>query len=379
MNRLAILGSTGSIGTSCLDVVRHRPGDFSVAALVAGSSADVLRQQADEFSPSVAALAAPPEDDAGRASWPCEFVAGDEAIDAIVSGDDVDTVVAAIVGVAGLRSTLAAVEAGKRVALANKEAMVVAGPLVNAAAKASGATIVPVDSEHSALLQAIAAGGRDRVSRVILTASGGAFRGWPAEDLAAITPEQARQHPNWSMGEKITVDSATLMNKALEVIEAAWLFDLPPEQIDVVVHPQSIVHGLVEFVDGSVVAQLSPPDMRLPIQLALTWPDRVDCPIPRLDLATVGSLTFEPPDLERFPALRLAYDVLAAGGTAGAVLNAANEAAVARFLAGELQFPQIARLCETVLAAHTHDRSPDLPELMRQDRWARTEAARWTA
>ena len=377
MNRLAILGSTGSIGQSAVDVVRHRPGDFAVTALAAGTRAGELADQCREFSAHAAALSTEPPVglDFGRAEVGC----GDDAIDALVSRDDVDTVVAAIVGAAGLRSTLAAARAGKRIALANKEAMVVAGPLVKQAAAESGATIWPVDSEHSALLQALEAGPRDRVRRVILTASGGRFRNCTAAELDAVTPEEAGVHPTWDMGPKITIDSGTLMNKALEVIEAAWLFDLRPDQIDVVVHPQSIVHGLVEFVDGSVIAQLSPPDMKLPIQLALTWPDRRDAPTERLDLAALGRLDFEEPDTDRFPALRLAYDVLRAGGTAGAVLNAANEVAVQRFVDGDLRFTQIATLCRDVLRHHNHDPSPDLAGLMTQDRLAREEAARWNA
>ena len=377
MRRLAILGSTGSIGQSCLEVVRAAPHEFAVTALVAGTRGDELRRQCEEFSPEVAALAARPDHAVG--DWPCELGYGDDAIDAIARRDDVDIVVAAIVGAAGLRSTIAAAEAGKRIALANKEAMVVAGPLVQAIARRTGAAIWPVDSEHSALLQAIQAGPRERVRQVILTASGGRFRTRTAEELARVTPDEAAHHPTWDMGPKITVDSGTLMNKALEVIEAAWLFDLRGDEIGVVVHPQSIVHGMVEFVDGSVLAQLSPPDMKLPIQLALTWPDRLPAPTERLDLAAIGRLDFEPPDLDRFPALGLGYDVLAAGGTAGAVLNAANEVAVERFVSGAIRFVDIPALCRDVLGSHDHDPDPDLAVLFDQDRRARQEATRWTA
>ena len=377
MQRLAILGSTGSIGQSCLDVVRHAPDRFDVSALAAGRSGDALAAQCREFRPAAAALAERPQ--AGCDFGSTALAVGERAACDLVQRDDVDTVVAAIVGAAGLRSTIAAAEAGKRIALANKEAMVVAGPLVNAIAARTGATIVPVDSEHSALMQALASGPRERVRKVILTASGGRFRATPAADLDAVTPEQAADHPTWDMGPKITVDSGTLMNKALEVIEASLLFDLPADMIDVVVHPQSIVHGLVEFVDGSVIAQLSPPDMKLPIQLALTWPDRLDAPTQPLDLASLGRLEFETPDLDRFPALGLGFEVVRSGGTSGAVLNAANEVAVQRFLDGSLRFPQIATLCRDVLHGHEHDPSPDLNALMAQDRLARKDASRWTA
>ena len=374
MNRLAILGSTGSIGRSCLEVVRHRPDDFQVTALVAGSSEQALREQAAEFAPAISVLAGA---ERTPGDWPGQVAIGGDAVEEVVCRDDVDIVVAAIVGAAGLRSTVAAAKAGKRIALANKEAMVVAGGLVRSIADASGSEIWPVDSEHSALLQAMQSGPRERVRKVILTASGGQFRTTPADELDSVTPEQAGRHPTWNMGPKITIDSGTLMNKALEVIEAAWLFDLPAGQIDVVVHPQSIVHGLVEFVDGSVLAQMSPPDMRLPIQLALTWPDRLTAPTEPLDLAALSQLDFEAPDTTRFPALLLGYDVLRRGGTAGAVLNAANEVAVDRFCRREIRFPEIARLCEDVLARHDHESDPTLDTLFAHDALARQEAHSW--
>jgi 1-deoxy-D-xylulose-5-phosphate reductoisomerase len=288
-----------------------------------------------------------------------------------------DRVLSAIVGAAGLRGTWAALEAGKIVALANKETLVVAGPLVLDLARRRGGTILPVDSEHSAIYQALQAGKSKEVRRVILTSSGGPFRGRSARSLADVTPEEALRHPTWRMGPKISIDSATLMNKALEVIEARWLFGLEPGQIEVVVHPESLVHSLVEFVDGSVLAQLSPPDMRLPVQYALTYPDRVPGPCPLLDVTRAFSLTFEPPDVETFPCLELGFEVMRRGGTAGAALNAANEAAVARFLGGEIRFLDIPRACRAVLDHHSFDPRPTLDGLWKVDAWARQEVVRW--
>ena len=290
---------------------------------------------------------------------------------------EVDRVLSEIVGAAGLLGTWTAVEAGKVVALANKETLVVAGPLVMDLARRRGATILPVDSEHSAIFQCLKAGTAKEVRRVILTSSGGPFRGKTAKEIENVTAEEALKHPTWRMGPKISIDSATLMNKALEVIEARWLFDLKPEQIEVVVHPESVVHSMVEFVDGSVIAQLSPPDMRLPVQLALTYPDRVPGPCPMLDLTKAQTLTFEPPDRETFPALELGFEVMRRGGTAGAALNAANEAAVARFLAGEIRFPDISRACRAALDHHTFDPAPSLDDLWKVDAWARREVALW--
>jgi 1-deoxy-D-xylulose-5-phosphate reductoisomerase len=284
----------------------------------------------------------------------------------------------AIVGAAGLEGTWAALEAGKTVALANKETLVVAGPLVMDLARRRNATILPVDSEHSAIFQAMAAGRPKEVRRVILTSSGGPFRGKSARQLAEVTPEEALRHPTWKMGPKISIDSATLMNKALEVIEARWLFGLEPDQIEVVVHPESIVHSMVEFIDGSVVAQLSPPDMKLPIQYAFTYPDRVAGSCPILDLTRAMTLHFEPPDRETFTALDLGFEVMKRAGTSGAALNAANEAAVARFLTGEIGFLDIARACRSVLDNHPFDPRPSLDALWRVDAWARQEVGRWT-
>jgi 1-deoxy-D-xylulose-5-phosphate reductoisomerase len=277
-----------------------------------------------------------------------------------------------------LRSTWAAVEAGKAVALANKETLVMAGPLVMALAARCGATILPVDSEHSAVHQALCSGQHADVKRIVLTASGGPFRTKPREALATVTPAEALAHPTWSMGPKITIDSATMMNKALEIIEARWLFDMPAEKIAVLVHPQSIVHSMVEFVDGSVIAQLSPPDMRLPIQYALTYPERTEGPARKFDFTRPMTLEFEPPDVERFPAVRLGHEAAARGGTAGAVLNAANEAAVGRFLAGGLRFTDIAEACARVLDEHPFEAEPTLDEILRLDSWARQEVATWS-
>jgi 1-deoxy-D-xylulose-5-phosphate reductoisomerase len=306
-----------------------------------------------------------------------ELLVGHAGLERVVRLPEVDIVVAAIVGSAGLTGTWAALEAGKTVALANKETLVMAGPQVMRLASQRGAKILPVDSEHSAVFQLLQGRARSEVRRIILTASGGPFRQWTREAMEQATVADALAHPTWKMGQKITVDSATMMNKALEIIEARWLFDLAPEQIAVAVHPQSIVHSLVEFVDGSVVAQLSPPDMRLPIQYALDWPKRHASPAQRLDLSRGLQLDFEPPDEDRFPALRLGREVARSGGTAGAVLNAANEAAVASFLAGEMPFMEIVPACRAVLESHPFDPAPTLDELLRLDRWARQEISRW--
>src|SRR5262249_34725091 len=289
----------------------------------------------------------------------------------------VDVVVSAIVGAAGLEGTWAALEAGKTVAVANKETLVMAGPLVMELAAARKSRILPVDSEHSALFQLMQRGRADEIERVVLTASGGPFRGCKARELADVTPDEALKHPTWRMGPKITVDSATLMNKALEVIEARWLFGLPPEKIDVIIHPESVIHSFVEFTDGSVLAQLSPPDMRLPIQYALTYPERVSGPARRLNWRELSQFDFEQIDHETFPAVQLGYEVARRGGTCGAVLNAANEAAVGRFLAGDLRFLDIPRACRDVLAHHAYSARPSLAELAALDCWARLEVGRW--
>ncbi len=302
---------------------------------------------------------------------------GRDAIVALAQDPEADIVLSAIVGAAGLEATWAALDAGKTVALANKESLVVGGSLVMELSRRKGAPILPVDSEHSAIFQALRSGKAGEVKKVVLTSSGGPFRGRGRRELENVTPEEALQHPTWRMGKKISIDSATLMNKALEVIEVRWLFDLEPSQIEVVVHPESIVHSIVEFVDGSAIAQLSPPDMRLPIQYALTYPDRIRGGCPTLDWSKVWELRFEPPDHETFPALGLGFEVARRGGTAGAALNAANEAAVARFLHGSLRFVDISRVCRSVLDSHRFDVCPTIEDLKRVDAWARLEVDRW--
>jgi len=380
MKRIAVLGSTGSIGTSCLEVIAAHRSEMSLVGITAHNSWELLGQQATTFAPRYAVLcdsSLKGEIDTSVFGDRTELLFGDEGIQRLVTDEEVDVVVTGIVGAAGLRGTWAALESGKRVAVANKETLVVAGPLVMELARSCQAEVIPVDSEHSAIFQALHAGRSQEIRRVVLTSSGGPFRGATADQLAEVTPEQALAHPTWQMGPKITVDSATMMNKALEVIEARWLFGLEVDQIEVAVHPQSIVHSMVEFVDGSVIAQLSPPDMKLPIQYALTYPDRAPSPTGSLDFNTPFSLDFEPPDLDAFPALGLGFEVARQGGTAGAVLNAANEAAVERFLDGRLGFDDIPRLCQDILDNHDFDPSPQLDDLLQQDRRARTEARRW--
>lgn len=379
--RVTLLGATGSIGTSCLDVVRASGGKLAFDTLTAHSRWQELAKACEEFSPSHVVLTGVRPQDIAANAFPSSVrvLYGSDAVAERAASADSEVIVSAIVGAAGLYGTWAAIEVGKTIGLANKETMVVAGPLVTQLADRTGSKIIPVDSEHSAIFQALACGKGQEVARLILTASGGPFRKRTAEQLQNVTAADALNHPTWDMGPKITIDSATLMNKALEVIEARWLFGFGSDQISVVVHPQSIVHSMVEFVDGSVLAQLSPPDMRLPVQYALSWPERWPGVSPRLDLTTAFGLSFEPPDLERFPALELGFEVARLGGTAGAVLNAANEVAVSRFLKGELSFLDIARLNRSILAAHDFDAEPTLDVVLRLDRWAREEADHWTS
>jgi 1-deoxy-D-xylulose-5-phosphate reductoisomerase len=376
---VVILGSTGSIGRSTLDVIGHLGTRARAVGLSAHRNLARLVEQAWEYRPRwvIATDEAVGRDvDWGALPPETQVLLGDEGVAEAVSDAEVDVVVAAMVGSAGIRGTWAAVEAGKRVALANKESLVMAGPLVMGLARERDAAILPVDSEHSAVFQALSAGRRADLKRIVLTASGGPFRGLSLAELENVTVEQALAHPTWDMGPKITVDSATMMNKALEIIEARWLFDLRPDQIDVVIHPQSVVHSFVEFCDGSVVAQMSPPDMRLPIQFALTWPERYDSPADRMDWASGFSLAFEPADYDRFDALRLGLEAARSGGTTGAVLSAANEAAVAAFLRGEMRFCEIVPTCRRVMEQHTFDASPSLEQLFAADRWARAEVER---
>ncbi|HYV35138.1 MAG TPA: 1-deoxy-D-xylulose-5-phosphate reductoisomerase [Gemmataceae bacterium] len=379
--RVVVLGSTGSIGTNCLDVIKALPSRLTPLGLSAHANVDMLIAQAQEHKPRWITLTDPDAlDRLDRSQLPpeTELLRGPDAIARMVSDPETDVVLTAIVGAAGLEGTWAALEAGKTVAVANKETLVMAGPLVMELAARRNARILPVDSEHSAIFQAMQSGKAAEVTRVVLTASGGPFRGKCKGELADVKPEQALKHPTWRMGPKITIDSATLMNKALEIIEARWLFDLDPDKIEVVIHPQSMIHSFVEFTDGSVLAQLSPPDMRLPIQYALTYPDRVEGPARRVNWSKLGSWNFEQPDAETFEALQLGYEVARSGGTCGAVLNAANEVAVSRFLVGELPFLDIPRLCRDILAHHHYSARPTLADLHAADRRARQEANRWT-
>ncbi len=380
VTNVAVLGSTGSIGGNTLDVIAAHPERWTAYALTAHSRLAEAVRQAQQHHPRW--LVATCHDRARDFQWTdlpkgTQLALGEEGLERVATDPDVQVVVAAIVGSAGLRGTWAAVEAGKRVALANKETLVVAGPLVMTLAAQRGATILPIDSEHSAIFQLLAAGRRDQVQRILLTASGGPFRSFTEAQMRQVSVSQALNHPTWEMGPKISVDSATMMNKALEIIEARWLFDLQPDQIQVVIHPQSIVHSLVEFCDGSVVAQMSPPDMKLPIQYALTYPERQPGVAEQFDWTQAFQLDFEPPDQDRFPALGLGYEVARRGGTCGAVLNAANEAAVQEFLNGDLPFHEIVPAVRAVLEHHQFDSNPTLTELLQLDAWARQEVSRW--
>jgi 1-deoxy-D-xylulose-5-phosphate reductoisomerase len=376
---LSILGSTGSIGKNVLDVVRRYPGRFRVVGLAAGRNVELLAAQAREFAPEWVSVGDPDRVSALRELLPSRYrdrvLCGEEGNCALAALPEITMVVSALVGSVGLLPALAALEAGKRLGLANKETLVMAGRLVMETARRHQAPLVPIDSEHSAIFQALEAGRREDVSRLILTASGGPFRTWDAHLLADVRPQQALAHPNWSMGRKISIDSATLMNKGLEVIEARWLFAMPPEQIEVVVHPQSIIHSLVEYRDGSVIAQLGLPDMRIPIAYALTCPERLDLDLPRLSLSQCGALSFEAVDHQRFPALRLAYAVLEEGGVKPAIFNAANEVAVEAFLDGRIRFTRIVEVvAETLDASITGDEN-DINAILAADQEARRVAA----
>jgi 1-deoxy-D-xylulose-5-phosphate reductoisomerase len=371
--KIAILGATGSIGKSTLDLVERNPDAFEVTAVTAATNvealADIVRRT-DAKLAVVADKALHSQLAELLAGTTCRAAAGEDALLEAAAGE-AELVIAAIVGCAGLKPVMAAVDSGKTVALANKEALVTAGALMTDAATLSGATILPVDSEHNAIFQCLAGSRGNDVSRIILTASGGPFRVASAEIIGAATPAQAVAHPNWSMGAKISVDSATMMNKGLELIEAHYLFKLPSQRIDILVHPQSVVHSMVEFVDGSVLAQLGTADMRIPIAYALAWPERIATPAQRLDLATIARLDFEAPDLERFPALRLAREALEAGGAAPIVLNAANEGAVASFLAGHIRFPDIVRIVQEALSSARYDAPRSIGDVLEIDRVTR--------
>jgi 1-deoxy-D-xylulose-5-phosphate reductoisomerase len=387
LRRITILGSTGSIGASTLDVVARHADRFEVVALSARNQVGALIEQCRAFRPRIAVML-----EAGAAlelerrvradGLACEVRCGPQALEDIASATDSEIVMAAIVGAAGLRPTLAAARAGKSILLANKESLVSAGPVFMDAVRASGARLLPIDSEHNAIFQALPRDyarrpGDAGVRRIVLTASGGPFRTLPLHALDAVTPDEACAHPNWVMGRKISVDSATMMNKGLEVIEAHWLFNVAPEAIDVIIHPQSVIHSLVEYVDGSVLAQLGNPDMRTPIAYALGFPERIGAGVEYLDLARIGALNFEAPDLVRFPCLRLAYAALRTGGSAPTALNAANEVAVARFLTGELGFRHIPALIEDVLAAVSVRPLATLEDVLEADFAARERAERW--
>jgi 1-deoxy-D-xylulose-5-phosphate reductoisomerase len=381
VKRVAILGSTGSIGVQALDVVGRFPDRFQVVGLAAGKNAARLVEQLRRFRPRLVSVANAAAAREVRELAPAgtEVLVGEEGAVAVASHPDVDFVLAAISGGAGLRSTAAAIEAGKPVGLANKESLVLAGELLTARAAARGVPILPVDSEHSAIYQSLAGHNRREVRRLILTASGGPLRLVPAAELDGVGPERALKHPNWSMGDKITIDSATLMNKGLEVIEARWLFGVEPRRIDIVVHPESIVHSMVEYIDGSMVAQLGVSDMRGPISYAMAHPERLPLDLPPLDLARLGKLTFEQPDPARFPAFMLAYRALELGGTAPAVLSGADEAAVAAFLARRCRFPDIADICAAVLEAHAVEPVRSVEQALAASDWGRREAERRVA
>lgn len=379
MRRLSVLGSTGSVGVQTLEVAAANPDRFEVVALAAGRNVDRLAEQVERFSPAVVSVgdAAGAEKLRARFGESVRVESGKAGLEAVATAD-ADLLVAALVGAVGLEPTLAGIRAGRDIALANKEVMVMAGALVNREVAANGVRLLPVDSEHSAIFQALAGQRIEDVSKLILTCSGGPFRTWSAADMAEATVEQALAHPNWDMGAKISIDSATLMNKGLEVIEARWLFDVEPSRIEVVVHPQSIIHSLVEYRDTSVMAQLGLPDMRVPIAVALAHPERVEMDIPRLDLAAAAQLDFEAPDHERFPCLDLAYRALEGSEEGPAVLNAANEIAVAAFLEGLIPFGAIADTNRGVLGRHLDERAGvvvnELAEVRAADAWARAEA-----
>jgi 1-deoxy-D-xylulose-5-phosphate reductoisomerase len=377
MKRISILGSTGSIGQSTLSVVEKYHDRFTVVALAAGNNVELLEQQIRKFRPSIVSVVSErsAEDLKKRCSdLGVRILFGVEGMIQAAAADEADITVSAIVGTAGLVPTMAAIRAGKDIALANKEVLVTAGELVMAECRAKGIRILPVDSEHSAIFQCLLAGANVDIKKLVLTASGGPFRSHSKKDLGKVTLAQALKHPNWSMGRKITIDSATLMNKGLEVIEARWLFDIAPEKIKVLVHPQSIVHSMVEYHDGAVVAQLGMPDMRGPIAYALSYPERLSGVSPSLDLAKVGTLTFEEPDLDRFPCLAYAFDALKAGGSMPAVLSAANEVAVKYFLEEKIGYTDIARVIRSTMDAHTPSNIRTVEDALKADLWARHEA-----
>ena len=374
MRKLAILGSTGSIGTQALDVAARHSDRFAVTAIVAHSSAEKLFEQVRAFRPQIAALTVEPKEIPDDIKDACQWMFGENVLLDVVRACDADDVLVSVVGIAGLAAVMESLKCGKRVLLANKEPLVAGGELVTEAAQKAGHPLLPVDSEHSAIFQCLQGAGPNKPRRLILTASGGPFRTWKKEDILLATKEQALKHPNWNMGRKITIDSASMMNKALEVIEARWLFDMPAEKIDVLIHPQSVIHSMVEFEDGAVMAQLGTPDMRLPILYAMSWPERMATGGARLDFAQMKALTFEQPDLVRFPGLGLAYEALKAGGTMSAILNGANEIAVDAFLHDRIRFGQTAQLVEETMHAVPVTYHATLEQVFESDRMARAKA-----
>ena len=376
--RLAIMGSTGSIGSQTLDIVSRFPDKFSVDILTASNNVELLTTQALQFNPDIVVIRNTehfPRLKENLSETNIKVYAGTEAIEQVVSSSTVDVVVASIVGYSGLRPAISAIKAGKKIALANKETLVVAGEIISRLVKESGSQIIPVDSEHSAIFQCLTGESGNPVEKITLTASGGPFLNWTEEMLRNVRPDEALKHPNWDMGCKVTIDSASLMNKGLEVIEAKWLFDLMPEQISVIVHPQSVIHSFVHFADGSVKAQLGVPDMRLPILYALTCPDRMNTDLPRLDFKDYQTLTFEEPDLERFKNLSLAFDALKEGGNMCCILNAANEIAVEAFLSGKIGFLQMPDVVKHTMDSNLYSPYPDLDLLDLSDKQAREVAS----
>jgi len=379
MKKICILGSTGSIGRQVLDVAERLGDRVRIVGLAAHRNVELLSEQVRRFNVKIAAIGDPAlkdELDALLQNLPCKTNAGGEGLNEVAAWPEADAVVIALAGSPGLEPTLAAIDAGKQIALASKEVLVMAGEVVTRLAKARGVEILPIDSEHSAIFQCVHGERAEHIEKIFLTASGGPFRNTPISELARVTPEQALAHPTWRMGKKITVDSANLMNKALEIIEAHWLFGVPASKVEVVIHPQSIVHSMVMFTDGSVIAQLGLPDMRLPIQYALTYPDRINTNLPKFGIMEKAHLTFEAPDIERFPALKLAYEAAVVGGTMPAVLSAADEVAVELFLAGRLPFLEIAELVRKTMSAHEPVSHPELAEIIEADRWARETSQR---
>lgn len=377
MKRITILGSTGSIGTQTLEVIRDLKLDYEIVALTANQNVDKLASQARQFKPQFVVLMdekAAEELKYRLSDLNTEVLIGEEGLIKVATIERVDLVINSVVGAAGLLPTLKAIRAKKDIGLANKETLVVAGELVMSAAKEKGVDILPIDSEHNAIFQALNGEKQKDIEKIILTASGGPFRGYAKKDLSEVTVEQALDHPNWDMGGKITIDSATLMNKGLEVIEAKWLFNVDFTDIEVVVHPQSIVHSMVRFKDSSIIAELGLPDMKVPIQHVLTYPRRLENQLERLDLTEIGSLEFEEPDRELFPCLNYAYEAGKTGGTLPAVLNAANEVAVTKFLAGKLKFLDIPKLIRKIMEQHQVVENPDLEEILSADSWARVRS-----